>query len=135
MASSGVSKATLEKVWAREASACLICHAPLVRGGGGYSVHHRRPRGMGGSRDPVAASPANLVLLCGTGTTGCHGRVERSRDWYRDVGLLVPQGTDPATVPIRLPGRGELWLEFDGGTRRTDVNPLTNTGAGTSIDL
>ncbi len=35
------------------------------------SQHHVLPRGQGGDDDP-----ANLVSLCGSGTTGCHGLIE-----------------------------------------------------------
>jgi hypothetical protein len=45
------------------------------------SVHHRRPRMMGGSRnESTYIKPANLIVLCGSGTTGCHGWVESNRD-------------------------------------------------------
>jgi len=44
---------------------CRVC------GGNGNSLHHLVPRSLGG--DDVAD---NLVPLCGTGTTGCHGLIE-----------------------------------------------------------
>ena len=44
---------------------CVIC------GGIDISIHHILPRGQGG--DDVWE---NLVPLCGSGTTGCHGGVE-----------------------------------------------------------
>ena len=37
------------------------------------SIQHRKARGMGGTNDPSINSPANLIVLCGSGTTGCHG--------------------------------------------------------------
>lgn len=49
---------------------CVACGRPPG------SVHHVIPRGEGG--DDVAA---NLVLLCGTGTTGCHG-AHHGNPWY-----------------------------------------------------
>jgi hypothetical protein len=39
------------------------------------SCHHAVPRGKGG--DDVWE---NMVALCGSGTTGCHGEVETSRE-------------------------------------------------------
>ncbi len=42
------------------------------------SVHHRRKRDLAG-----ADAVANLVLLCGTGTTGCHGMCHSSRHSYQ----------------------------------------------------
>lgn len=66
------------------------------------SAHHRQPRGMGGSRAPL--SFANLVLLCGSGTSmaGCHQHVESHRSAAYEDGWLVRRGTDPATVPLLL---------------------------------
>lgn len=43
---------------------CVLCGQP-------GSLHHIYPRGQGG--DDV---PENLVGLCGSGTTGHHGRIE-----------------------------------------------------------
>lgn len=113
--SRGPSRATLDLVWARDGSACFVCGRPLVRGGGGYSVHHRRPRGMGGSRDRVTGSAANLVLLCGSGTDGCHGLVESRRAWALGAGLLLRQSGDPRSVPVRLAGRAPVVLSEVGG--------------------
>lgn len=80
-----------------------------------HSVHHRQPRGAGGTSRAGANSPANLLLLCGTGTTGCHGEVEAMRaDAYERLGFLVRHPTDPATVPIALPILGRTYLTHDG---------------------
>lgn len=46
---------------------CLIC------GSLAQSTHHVIKRGQGGDD-----TRANLVSLCGTGTTGCHGLIERN---------------------------------------------------------
>ena len=46
---------------------CALCG----QGGGRRSLHHIYPKGQGGD-DLVG----NLVMLCGHGTAGCHGRVE-----------------------------------------------------------
>ncbi len=68
------------------------------------SIQHRRARGAGGTRLAEAhTNLANLLLLCGTGTTGCHGWVETQQRqlalqrglWighdYRDGDLVPPQ--------------------------------------------
>lgn len=68
----------------------------------GGSVHHRRPRGMGGNKSAATSSPSNALLLCGSGTTGCHGWVESNRSEARDLGLLLRQHQDPAAVPVTL---------------------------------
>lgn len=66
------------------------------------SVHHRKPRGMGGTRRADVHGLHHLMLLCGSGTTGCHGWVERNRAAARDRGLLVPQAMDATEVPVVL---------------------------------
>lgn len=40
------------------------------------SVQHRRAQAMGGTALAETNTLANLLLLCGTGVTGCHGWVE-----------------------------------------------------------
>jgi len=45
---------------------------------------------------------SNLMLVCGSGTTGCHGWIETHRAESISRGWLVFRGTDPATVPIKL---------------------------------
>lgn len=79
----------------------------------GMSVHHRRPRGMGGTRRPDTM--ANLLVLCGSGTTGCHGEVEANRFWARGAGLLVSQQRDPADVPVEAADGRLFVLGVDGG--------------------
>lgn len=63
-----------------------------------YSLQHRRPGGMGGSKFKHFA--ANLVLVCGSGTTRCHGAIEADRVVAHDEGWLVPQGQDPALIRV-----------------------------------
>jgi hypothetical protein len=43
-------------------------------GGKAESVHHRLKKSRGGR---LIEDSFNLVPLCGSGTTGCHGEVER----------------------------------------------------------
>lgn len=90
---------TREKVRWRDKDRCRRC------GKSTWQIHHRKPRGMGGTRDPLVNSPANLVLLCGSGTTGCHGWVEQHRTEARQQGWLVSQHADPRYQPIDHEGR------------------------------
>lgn len=82
----------------RDKHRCARCGRQLP----GYpaSIHHRTPRGMGGTRDPKVNKASNLLLLCGTGTTGCHGWVESHRKEATERGFLVPWWQDPAEVPV-----------------------------------
>ena len=103
----------------RDGHACRRCGTSLPAGRGG-SVHHRIPRGMGGTRWEGIHSPALLVLLCGDGTTGCHGWIERHRAAALRLGWLLSRqlfGIDPADVPMRWPDRPDrLYLRHDGTT-------------------
>jgi hypothetical protein len=69
---------------------------------------------MGGTRRDDANSPANLVLLCGSGTTGCHFIAESQRGdaYYR--GVLVRFNDDPSQVAIDHAVHGWCWLTDDG---------------------
>ena len=69
---------------------------------------------MGGTRRDDANSPANLVLLCGSGTTSCHGTVERRRGEAFDRGVLVRQNADPSQVAIEHAVHGWCYLSDDG---------------------
>lgn len=90
----------VRQVWDRDESRCFACSLALVHGQGGYSIHHRRARGMGGSRRPETNLPGNLLLLCGSGTSGCHGLIEKQRQYSLDLGLLVSQHQEPVQVPV-----------------------------------
>jgi hypothetical protein len=80
------------------------------------SLHHRRPRGMGGTRRVDVDSLAALVNTCGDGVAGCHGYAESNREWARRRGLLVPNNgagdaVDPAAVPLVLPSGRRVMLD------------------------
>lgn len=72
--SHGFRKVATREEWAEIVAAkqgvCRLC------GRGHYRItyHHLVPRSLGG--DDVAD---NIVPLCGSGTTGCHGEVEARR--------------------------------------------------------
>jgi len=66
----------------------------------GISIHHRKPRGMGGTKKKEINDPTNLLLLCGSGTTGCHGWIESNRQQSYELGLLVKQSDEPADIPV-----------------------------------
>lgn len=98
----------------RDGGMCQWC-GELVRSDD-YSLQHRRARGMGGSKDPVSSSPSNAVLMCGSGTTGCHGFVEANPVVAEGRGFRVRQGADPRHVPL-WSWRGEWWFLLPDGSR------------------
>lgn len=97
----------------RAGARCESCGEVLRPGR--WSLHHRRPSGMGGTRASVAHSPSNLLALCGTdNVTGCHGLVHRNPAAARDAGLLVRKAADPTKVPVRLFDDRRVLLTTDG---------------------
>jgi hypothetical protein len=83
----------------RDNNTCVVCG---VHVGDGGNVHHRRNRGMGGSRAANAIS--NLLVACGSPSSGCHGLLTE-RPWEIDAeryGWVLPTNgsADPATVPV-----------------------------------
>lgn len=66
--------ATMHITW-RE---CALCHATGV-----LSLHHV-------SKHPRNDVEGNLVMLCGSGTTGCHGLIEaHDHDKLRELGAYI----------------------------------------------
>ena len=63
------------------------------------SIHHRMPRKAGGTRDARLNTLSRLMLVCGTGTTGCHHWIEQHRIIGRDRGWR-------ARAPRQAPPRG-----------------------------
>jgi hypothetical protein len=79
------------------------------------NVHHRRGRGMGGTRRAIH-TPAWLLAVCGQGnTSGCHGRIEGDRVEAERNGWALPWSVeDPTTVPVVL-AIGRVLLDDQGG--------------------
>lgn len=113
--STGPSRLVVEVVIHRDRGQCAFCgKRPTGDRGWGWSIHHRRPRQMGGTRAADSASPANLVILCGTGAEGCHGWVESHRSDAYETGLLVRRDVLPWRAPIQHAVHGLVWLTDDG---------------------
>lgn len=114
--------------YSRECSRCFRCRRDLrwEERGIGWSAHHRKPRGAGGTRDAAIGGVANCLILCGSGTTGCHGWVEGHRAEAIEDGLLISRlgvgsGFDPANVRARRVD-GSWWS-------------LTSTGRSVEVEL
>jgi hypothetical protein len=76
----------------REQQRCIRCGKWVESNG---SRHHRQRRRDGGH------SVANLVLLCGSGTTGCHGQVHSHPVYARATGYIIPTWVkDVSAIPI-----------------------------------
>jgi len=115
--SEGVDAYTRLQVLTRAYFTCERCGSAQEP----WSVHHRTPRGMGGSRKKEINQPQNLLLLCGTGTSGCHGWIESYRERGYLDGYLVKRGFKPEEIPI-VDSRGKVFLILPDGTKeRVDV--------------
>lgn len=101
----GPTRATCDIVDARDDWRCQRCGASLAVTSG--SRHHRQLRRSGDHR------PSNLILLCGSGTTGCHGWVHANPKAARAEGLIVPSWARAEFVPVKTFG-GWLRLIPDG---------------------
>jgi hypothetical protein len=93
---------------------CVRCGKAFVRRRGGYSIHHLTLRSHG-----VDNSVEAQILVCGSGTTGCHGWIHahpaaaRTAGWMR----LGTANGDSALQPVMvaLPsGYGWFLLTPDG---------------------
>lgn len=104
-------------VWERDGGCCVRC------GREAENVHHRSPRGAGGSKAVWVSAPSNGLALCGSGTTGCHAHVETNRVEAVQYGWIVPRNrvARPVDVPVWYASEREWFmLTDDGGRVRVD---------------
>lgn len=97
----GVTQHVADAVLERDQHSCVVCGKNLHgTRGRDWSLHHRRPRRMGGDRRPETNQPANLLSVCGTGVDGCHGWLESRRTEAMDQGLILHANDVPAEHPV-----------------------------------
>lgn len=107
-------------VLARGQYKCERCRRDFMRMG--VSIHHRRPRMMGGSKNPDLHKASNLIALCGSGTSGCHGWVENNRASARAFGYLLENVESAEQAPFK-DMNGTWWLiDNDGSKKELDLN-------------
>ena len=110
-AATGPSLEVRRLVLERDGHACVCCGMSIA--GQPYSLQHRKRRSQGGTNDP-----SNLITVLGTGTTGCHERIDSRRSPEdEDKGYTVRSWQDPAGVPVTLfGGAGGTFYLWDDGT-------------------
>lgn len=79
----------------RSGGLCETCSAAKA-----WDYHHRRPRGMGGTRRSDSASPTACLHVC----RDCHNLLESRRNLATLFGWLVPSKFNPATQPVLYRG-------------------------------
>jgi hypothetical protein len=122
-ADTGPDAETRDLVLERDQHSCVICGYGVGDCRGvDYSIHHRLLRSQG-----VDNSLPNLVVACGSGTTGCHGAIHAKPKWARDTGGWYLKGSDnPATFPVLIE-RGARWvLLLPNGRTRTVAAPASD---------
>jgi 5-methylcytosine-specific restriction protein A len=99
---SGFPKDVRDIVIARANGTCERCGfaAPA------YQIHHRRPRGAGGSTAADTNTASNALCVC----ISCHGAIEANRSDALEHGWLVRQGQNPCGIRVL---RLNTWVTLD----------------------
>lgn len=102
----GPDRETVMAVLTRDHFRCVRCGAPAQgERGWDWSLQHRKKRSAG-----VDNRPCNLIVLCGSGTTGCHGWVEDNPKMAAYLGgWWVSRYAKPELVSV-LVDRGSRWV-------------------------
>lgn len=83
---------------------------------------------MGGTKRVDVNAPQNLLLLCGSGVTGCHGWAESHRRDAIKAGIILYDRDDPLEHPFE-DKHGNWWLLTAAGTKHA-TNPRADSGVG-----
>jgi hypothetical protein len=119
--SSAFNKLVRSIIDERARGCCELCGMPVES----PQYHHRRPRGIGGTKR-VETGQAQIALLL---HQKCHTRVESNRLEAYESGWLVAQNADPGDVPVRL---WDGWFVLDSLGAR---NPVTEINDVSQVDV
>ena len=110
----GPDRTTRELVLERDDYTCAGCGNSVY--GRQYSLQHRLARGMGGTSDPAANRPSNLITLCGSATSpgGCHLACEKRDKGLNERGFWLERHQRPALEPVAHALHGWVYLLDDG---------------------
>lgn len=105
----GPSEQTINVVLVRDGWCCVRCGENVHPYP--YQIHHRRPRGMGGTSLSAGNYPSNLLTLC----LPCHAYIESNRREAYSKGWLVGRHVaDPSTIPC-LVDHESAWKYLSSG--------------------
>lgn len=113
--SSAFSKSVRSIIDERARGCCELCGMPVES----PQYHHRRPRGIGGTKRVETGQAQNALLL----HQKCHTRVESNRLEAYESGWLVAQNADPGDVPVRL---WDGWFVLDSLGAREPVSQIND---------
>lgn len=86
--------------------------------------------GVGRKGGPLAlliTAVTNCLILCGSGTTGCHGWVEKYRAIAEDLGYIVRRGINPP-AGIRIKRLDGSWWLLTSSGLAVEVEAEEGTG-------
>lgn len=118
----GFSSVAVAKIEERDLSRCARCGRFIAEGG---NKHHRKFRSRGGK-----GNIANGVLLCGSGTTGCHGWAHHNIADATAEGFIVSSWEEATLVAVHT-WRGWMLLADDGTWEHAidrDGTPVARSG-------
>lgn len=131
----GPTPAQRRAVIERDGGRCVCCGKQVADPDTGepwlqYSLQHRQARGMGGTKRAEVNDWSNLIVMCGTGTTGCHGKAEHDPRWAAAMGYRVSSWEDPAEVPVHHVTLGVAMITSAGWEPQTQQWPCSKNPHG-----
>lgn len=102
-------------MWQRCGWVCEVQWPNVCEAGDELSValqaHHRRPRGMGGTKRKESRFASNGLMAC----LWCHDFLEHGeRGQARELGFIVSQSADPAKVRVFYRHERNVLLDNNG---------------------
>jgi hypothetical protein len=79
---------------------------------------------MGGSKNLNLHQTANLIALCGTGISGCHGWVESNRAKARELGYLIQKVESAEEIPFQ--DLNKTWWLIDNNGQKVQFDRNKN---------
>jgi 5-methylcytosine-specific restriction protein A len=101
----GPTAAVRQQVIERDHGLCARCRFQ------GNQIHHRRPRGLGGSTDPMINNVANLIFVC----SPCHLAIELHRERSYAQGWLLKHTPELPSEVALLDRTGRLFFLTEEG--------------------
>lgn len=118
------SRRTCDLVDARDRRCCIICGQPLEQALAA-SRHHRRMRSHS---FPGLHETSNLIDVCGSGSTGCHGLIHGDPGFAYSQGWLVHSWDDhPEDIPVNTYLHGWVLLDNQGSWTPYEPTNKENT--------